>query len=90
MLIAIYSIILASKNTATCVFIDEPDNYISIEEIQPWLQLFTDDCGQSADFEQITLISHHPEVIDHPCLNTPILFGRDPEAPTRGSVSIFL
>jgi AAA15 family ATPase/GTPase len=44
------------------VFIDEPDNFIALHEIQPWLL-----AAQEAveDFNaQLILISHHPELLN--------------------------
>jgi AAA15 family ATPase/GTPase len=44
------------------VFIDEPDNFISLREIQPWLlaaeEAVEDQRGQ------LILISHHPEILN--------------------------
>jgi predicted ATPase len=73
----------AFQNWQTSLFIDEPDNYVSIEEIQPWLRLFVDDCGMGQSWEQIVLISHHPEVIDYSVLGDPIWFEREAESHTR-------
>jgi predicted ATPase len=83
MLIAIYALIIGNKNRNVSLFIDEPDNYISIDEIQPWLRLFIDDCGEGESFAQVALISHHPEVIDYSALGIPVWFERKPESPTR-------
>jgi predicted ATPase len=44
------------------VFIDEPDNFISLREIQPWLsaaEMAVDDHDG-----QLILISHHPEILN--------------------------
>lgn len=83
MLIAIYTLILGNKDKKSCIFIDEPDNYISIEEIQPWLRLLVDGSGNGEDLEQTVIISHHPEVIDYSCLGIPIWFEREQESHTR-------
>jgi predicted ATP-dependent endonuclease of OLD family len=83
MLIAIYALIIGNKGKHASLFIDEPDNYISIDEIQPWLRLFIDDCGEGESLAQVVLISHHPEVIDYAALGVPIWFEREPESPTR-------
>jgi AAA15 family ATPase/GTPase len=61
-LICLYTIlhfVLAKGNT---VVLDEPDNFISLREIQPWLTAATDvvESGQG----QILVISHHPEAIN--------------------------
>jgi predicted ATPase len=83
MLMAIYALILGGKDRKSCIFIDEPDNYISIEEIQPWLRLLVDGYGEGEDVEQAVIISHHPEVIDYSCLGVPIWFEREQESQTR-------
>jgi len=83
MLVAIYALLLGTKGKNACLFIDEPDNCISIREIQPWLRLFVDSCGKGQDWEQVVLISHHPEVIDYSSLGIPVWFDREPESHTR-------
>ncbi|WP_162505104.1 AAA family ATPase, partial [Treponema endosymbiont of Eucomonympha sp.] len=83
MLIAVYALIIGNKGRNACLFIDEPDNFISIAEIQPWLRLFVDNCGEDESLEQVVLISHHPEVIDYSCFGIPLWFEREPESHTR-------
>ncbi|MCX7806889.1 MAG: ATP-binding protein, partial [Planctomycetota bacterium] len=45
------------------VFLDEPDNYLALTEIQPWLIELADSCGK--DLPQAVICSHHPELIDY-------------------------
>ncbi len=42
---------------------DEPDNFVSLPEVQPWLQALRDLLEQRGG--QAIVISHHPEVIDY-------------------------
>jgi len=44
------------------VFLDEPDNFISLREIQPWL-LAAEEAIEEHD-GQLILISHHPETLN--------------------------
>ncbi len=44
------------------IFIDEPDNFIALREIQPWIQAIDDQLGDR--LKQIAIISHHPEFLD--------------------------
>jgi ATPase subunit of ABC transporter with duplicated ATPase domains len=44
------------------VLIDEPDNFIALREIQPWL-LAAEEAVEDHD-GQLILISHHPEVLN--------------------------
>jgi len=44
------------------VFIDEPDNFISLREIQPWL--LAAEAAVEDHRGQLILISHHPEILN--------------------------
>jgi len=61
-LICLYAIthfIVANGGT---VIIDEPDNFISLREIQPWL-MGIEEMADDHD-GQVILISHHPEILN--------------------------
>ena len=45
------------------LLLDEPDNYVGLPEIQPWLIALSDACGDAVP--QAILCSHHPEAIDY-------------------------
>lgn len=62
-LIALYMILHFLIAKGHTVLIDEPDNFIALREIQPWLlaaERAVEDSGG-----QLILISHHPEVLNH-------------------------
>jgi len=61
--------------------IDEPDNYISIRELQPWLLGLIDRVEGSK--AQLLLISHHPEFIDRLAYDHGIWLQRDHVGPVR-------
>ena len=65
MLIGLYALIAFStlQEQGYSLFIDEPDNFLALREIQPWLSTLVDECGDT--IEQTVLISHHPEMIDY-------------------------
>jgi energy-coupling factor transporter ATP-binding protein EcfA2 len=65
MLIALYALIAFSslQEKKVSLFIDEPDNFLALREIQPWLSSLVDECGDT--IEQSVLISHHPGMIDY-------------------------
>jgi AAA15 family ATPase/GTPase len=44
------------------VFVDEPDNFIALREIQPWL-LSAEEAIEEQN-GQLILVSHHPETLD--------------------------
>jgi predicted ATPase len=62
-LIALYSLIRLAAGQGYTLFLDEPDNYIALAEIQPWLIGLADACGD--EVPQAVLCSHHPELIDY-------------------------
>jgi predicted ATPase len=62
-LIALYSLVHLAAGQGYTLFLDEPDNYIALAEIQPWLIGLADACG--AEVPQAVICSHHPELIDY-------------------------
>jgi ATPase subunit of ABC transporter with duplicated ATPase domains len=61
-LIVLYTVLHTLPLIDMTLFVDEPDNYLGLREIQPWLRRLTDECGESDG--QAVLISHHPEVMN--------------------------
>jgi predicted ATPase len=82
-LVALYALLLGLKDEGLSLFIDEPDNFVALREIQPWLSALTDYCGEGV--EQAVLVSHHPEIIDHLALSSGRWFDRDSNGPARVS-----
>ena len=78
-LIVLYFLLFADDAGRT-LFLDEPDNYITLPELQPWLAELEDGCGDN--LPQTILISHHPEAIDF-LSDKAVWLGRDPESYTR-------
>ena len=62
-ILAVYSLIYLNASQGYTIFLDEPDNYIALPEIQPWLIELADSCGETVT--QAVLCSHHPELIDY-------------------------
>ena len=62
MIFALQILLYGFINRGYTILLDEPDNYVSLKEIQPWcaeLEDLIDDKGQCL------IISHNPEVIDY-------------------------
>ncbi len=57
---------LVRKDSLICF--DEPDNFVALTEIQPWLQALRDALAEVG--AQSMIISHHPEVIDYLALDS--------------------
>jgi predicted ATPase len=64
-----------------CLFLDEPENYIAIPEIQPWLVELRDRIEDRGG--QVILISHHPEIIDYLAPEIGLVFERVGTGPVR-------
>jgi len=62
-LLALYSLVRLAAGQGYTLFLDEPDNYLALCEIQPWLIELADVCGDTVP--QAVLCSHHPEMIDY-------------------------
>jgi predicted ATPase len=62
-IIVLYSLLLCLRDLRYTVFLDEPENYVALPEIQPWLMELSDICGDGSS--QAILISHHPELMDY-------------------------
>jgi hypothetical protein len=74
-LIGLYAVLhFALKAGATLCF-DEPDNFIALREIEPWLRKVLDrvDDGRGV---QVLLVSHHPELIDRLAFSDGLLLDR--------------
>lgn len=61
-LIALYALLYLAGDQDSLI-LDEPDNYLALAEIQPWLVALSDTCGTSP--RQAIICSHHPELIDY-------------------------
>ncbi|MCP4110668.1 MAG: AAA family ATPase [Desulfobacteraceae bacterium] len=62
-LIILYALIYFTQDQDFTLCIDEPENFVSLPEIQPWISTLYDFCS---DRElQSFLISHHPEYINY-------------------------
>lgn len=80
-LIVLYSLLLGLQDLGHTVFLDEPENYLALSEIQPWLMELNNACGEG--FPQAVLISHHPELIDYLGPECGKWIDREPLGPAR-------
>src|SRR5690606_8791766 len=62
-LLALHALLHLTKDQGYTLFLDEPDNYVALAEIQPWLMELHDACGVT--IPQAVLCSHHGEVLDY-------------------------
>ncbi|MBD2209545.1 AAA family ATPase [Nostoc linckia FACHB-104] len=81
-LIALYTLLYCTQSEEYTLCIDEPENFLALSEIQPWLTQLYEFCSEQK--LQSLLISHHPQLIDY-LLASPIgyWFERQSNAPVR-------
>lgn len=80
-LCALYFVRHLIMKTGRLVILDEPDNYVALREIQPWLMEVLD-LALSKNGPQIWVISHHPELINQLAPDHGVRFFRS-RGPTR-------
>lgn len=80
-LIALYAVLEFLVQDGACLFLDEPENFIALSEIQPWLLELQDRLVDKGG--QVTLLSHHPEIIDYLAVEKGIVFERIGSGPVR-------
>jgi predicted ATPase len=81
-LIMLYTLLrFAERTTIPLVCIDEPDNFVSLGEIQPWLMGM---CQAVEDHgSQVLFISHNPELINYLAPQDAVFLRRPDGGPTR-------
>ena len=80
---ALYSLIHLSAGLGYTLFLDEPENYVALSEIEPWLVELSDRCGDT--IPQAVICSHHPELIDYLGLSSGISLSRETSGVTRAT-----
>ena len=80
-LIILYTLIHFAQGQNYTLCIDEPENFISLPELQPWLSQLYDFTTDGA--LQALLVSHHPEFINYLAGSAGILFERADNGPVR-------
>jgi predicted ATPase len=81
MLIALYTLLFGLKDEGVSLYIDEPDNFVALREIHPWLLALADSAGEG--LEQAVLVSHHPEIINYLAASSGRWFERESNSSAR-------
>jgi hypothetical protein len=77
----LHTVLHTARRLGQDLAIDEPDNYLSMREIQPWLHGLEDLCLEKG--RQAILVSHHPEIINPLAQTNGIFFTRPDNGPAR-------
>lgn len=80
-LAALYTSLHVLSGTDVSLLWDEPDNYVSLREIQPFLRTLED--LAEGDGKQCLLISHHPELINRLAARHGVQMYRDAAGAAR-------
>lgn len=62
-LVVLYTLLRVVAPSASLICFDEPDNYVSLAEIEPWLALMVD-AAMPEGGPQVVFVSHHPELLN--------------------------
>ncbi len=75
-LIVLYTVLEAWRDGSfSTLFIDEPDNFTSLREIGPWVDLLNEICDE--DDKQAIVVSHHPKIINKMARGAELWFSRE-------------
>ncbi|HLL53788.1 MAG TPA: AAA family ATPase [Myxococcaceae bacterium] len=77
-LIGLYSLLYFAPTSGTTLCLDEPDNFVALREIQPFLLAL-----RERENIQSLIISHHPEVINLLAPESGLMFERVAGGPAR-------
>ena len=75
MLLALYAALIYFTKRPGLVIFDEPDNFVGLRELQPWLSTLEEALEQSP--AQVMIVSHHPEYLNQ-LADRAIIFRRRP------------
>jgi predicted ATPase len=81
MLVLLYALLSLSVDVPLTILLDEPTNFVSLSEIEPWLRELEERAEEAA--LQAILVSHNPEVLDAWAGAYGIQFDRDAAGPVR-------
>jgi len=80
-LIALYVLLHCAITEDGTLLIDEPDNFIALSEIQPWLLKMLDRVDEKD--AQVILVSHHPELLNQLASQGAVLLDRPADGESR-------
>ncbi len=75
-LIALYATLHFAMISGALVCLDEPDNFVTPREVQPWLESVMDRVHADEGGPQVLIASHHPHILNYLAVNEGLLFDR--------------
>ena len=80
-LVMLYALLLLGFDAGRTLMIDEPDNFLALSEIQPWLNRLVEQREDKGG--QAILVSHHPEVLNQVAIDHGTWLWREGCNPVR-------
>lgn len=80
-LVVLYTLLHCSLEKDVTICVDEPENFVALRELQPWLLALED--RVEATGGQVLIISHHPEFINLLSPENAVVFSRSGGGPVR-------
>ena len=84
-LVGLYAALHFSLKPAGTLCFDEPDNFIALREIDPWLTKLLDRVEDEEFESQVFIVSHHPELLNRMAFKEGLLLDRPEGRHTRAS-----
>lgn len=81
-LVGLYTLLHCALTDRATLCIDEPDNFVALGEIQPWLSGLADRAEESGS--QVLLVSHHPELLNQLATRNGVII----ERPNAGAARV--
>lgn len=75
-LIGLYAVLHFALAPEVTVCIDEPDNFVALRELQPWLASVLERTEEAGSSAQVLLVSHHPELLNELALTDGLVVDR--------------
>jgi predicted ATPase len=74
-LIGLYAVLHFALKPGMTVCFDEPDNFIALSEVQPWLSKVLERTQEESG-SQVLIVSHHPELLNRMAFHEGLLLDR--------------
>jgi len=81
-LLGLYAVMHFALKPGATVCFDEPDNFIALSEVQPWLSKVLDRTDDDSG-AQVLIVSHHPELLNRMAFMEGLLLDRPAGRHTR-------
>lgn len=75
-LIGLYAVLHFALTPGATLCFDEPDNFIALREVEPWLTKVLDRTEDDNASAQVLIASHHPELLNRMAFKEGLLFER--------------